>query len=88
MGVPIGWTDPDFPEAAMSVGWRSGTAHRWPAPRVKDEPSPQYDWEPPRVARGVKDRRQRIAALGDGQVPQVVEMIGLWLKAHMEAMDR
>ncbi|MGB9804309.1 DNA cytosine methyltransferase [Desulfofundulus sp.] len=47
--------------------------HRWPAPFG----CPQYDWEPPRLAQGeIPYRRQRLMALGDAVVPQVVEAIG------------
>jgi len=75
MGLPVGWTDPDCDDPTPSP---------WPAGRVKDGPSPQYEWEPPRVAQGVKYRRQRISAIGDGQMPQVVEMIGLRLREWIE----
>ena len=40
-------------------------ATRWPAP-----PGEQHEWEPPRVAAGVVDRRHRLTALGNGVVPQ------------------
>lgn len=49
-------------------------SHRWVAPRNE----PQYDWEPPRLT----DIRQadRIKALGNAVVPQVVAFVGecLW----------
>jgi DNA (cytosine-5)-methyltransferase 1 len=51
--------------------------HRWPAGLGLE----QYDWEPPRVAEGVKDRKDRLRALGNTVVPQVVYPI---LKAIME----
>lgn len=62
---------------------------KWPARRGE----PQYEWEPPRVlesglGRGAgRDtdrmdrfaRRNRLRALGNGNPPQVPEMIGRWL---------
>jgi DNA (cytosine-5)-methyltransferase 1 len=33
---------------------------------------PQYDWEPPRVATGVKNRAARLKALGNAVVPQQI----------------
>ena len=45
---------------------------RWPAGPGEQ----QHDWEPPRLARGVKDRTKRLKALGNAVVPQVVEVIG------------
>ena len=42
------------------------TAHRWPAGRGEA----QHEWEAPRVAQGVPERRQRLKALGNAVVPQ------------------
>jgi DNA (cytosine-5)-methyltransferase 1 len=42
--------------------------HRWPA----GPGEPQYEWEPPRVARGVKHRVQRMKALGNICMPHQV----------------
>lgn len=41
-------------------------AHRWPAGRGEA----QHEWEAPRVAQGVPERRQRLKALGNAVVPQ------------------
>lgn len=41
-------------------------AHRWPAGRGEV----QHPWEPPRVAQGIRERRQRLKALGNAVVPQ------------------
>jgi len=41
-------------------------AHRWPAGRGEA----QHEWEPPRVAQGIPERRQRLKALGNAVVPQ------------------
>jgi DNA (cytosine-5)-methyltransferase 1 len=40
--------------------------HRWPAGRGEA----QHEWEPPRVAQSVPQRRQRLKALGNAVVPQ------------------
>ena len=40
------------------------TAVRWPA-----GPGLQYDWEPPRIATGVKGRVQKLKALGNAVIP-------------------
>ncbi|MCG7406751.1 DNA (cytosine-5-)-methyltransferase [Paenibacillus sp. ACRRX] len=42
--------------------------HRWPATLGQ----PQHDWEPPRVATGVKDRTGRLKALGNAVNPYQV----------------
>ena len=49
---------------------------RWPAPRIEGGYSPQYDWEPPRLAQNAPHRGRRVSALGNAVVPQVVEVIG------------
>jgi len=49
---------------------------RWPAP-----PGEQYEWEPPRIAVGVKDRVSRIKCLGNAVVPAQIYPI---LKAISE----
>ena len=41
-------------------------AHRWPAGRGEA----QHEWEAPRVAQGIPERRQRLKALGNAVVPQ------------------
>ena len=46
-------------------GLPSGLAgHRWPA-----GPGEQHEWEPPRIATGVKDRVAKLKALGNAVVP-------------------
>ena len=46
--------------------WLDG--HRWPAGLGQ----PQFEWEPPRVAVGVKNRAARLKALGNAVVPQQI----------------
>ena len=46
--------------------WLDG--HRWPAGYGQE----QYEWEPPRVAVGVKNRAARLKALGNAVVPQQI----------------
>jgi DNA (cytosine-5)-methyltransferase 1 len=55
--------------------------HRWPA----GPGEPQYDWEPPRIARGVKNRVQRLKALGNICMPQQVYPI---LQAIADIIER
>ncbi len=51
----------------VADGLRCGLdAHRWPAGRGEA----QHEWEAPRVAQGVPERRQRLKALGNAVVPQ------------------
>lgn len=42
--------------------------HRWPAAQGQE----QYEWEPPRVATGVKNRVGRLKSLGNAVVPQQI----------------
>lgn len=55
--------------------WLDG--YRWPAARGQ----PQHDWEPPRVATGVKDRVGRLKALGNAVNPVQVYPILASIKA-------
>lgn len=51
--------------------WLDG--YKWPAPLGCE----QYEWEPPRVTiERIPHRRQRLQALGNAVVPQIVEVIG------------
>ena len=59
-------------EGEIPAKWR----HLWPA-----GPGEQHEWEPPRIATGVKDRVARLKALGNAVVPQQVYPI---LKAIYE----
>ncbi|MFW5438865.1 DNA cytosine methyltransferase [Paenibacillus apiarius] len=55
--------------------WLDG--YRWPAAQGQE----QYDWEPPRVATGVKDRVGRLKALGNAVNPVQVYPILAAIKA-------
>ena len=68
-------------------------AARWPSRPGE----PQHDWEPPRIVAGLgsvpdgvparldaRRRRNRLRALGNAVVPQVVEAIGRALLAAEE----
>jgi hypothetical protein len=56
--------------------WKYGW---WPA-----GPGEQYEWEPPRIATGVKDRVSRLKCLGNAVCPQQIYPI---LKAIAEVED-
>jgi DNA (cytosine-5)-methyltransferase 1 len=53
MGFPIGWTDI---ECDNPIPWPGNPAFMG---------QPQYDYEPPRVATGIKNRAKRLKALGN-----------------------
>lgn len=53
--------------------------HSYPQPALMG--MPQYDWEPPRVATGVKDRTGRLKALGNAVNPLQVYPIMAAIKA-------
>ncbi len=62
---------PEFMLAVLPAG-QAWCSDCWPAlfgmwPGIGEQP----EWEPPRVIHGQKDRRHRLAALGDGHVPLV-----------------
>ncbi|MFM1655558.1 hypothetical protein ACI7RC_26195 [Brevibacillus sp. B_LB10_24] len=61
MGFPIGWTDVERDET--EAHWIDDP--RWPAGPGEE----QYEWEPPRVAAGVKNRVPRLKACGNAVVP-------------------
>lgn len=73
MGFPIGWTDLDCEEPG--VHWIDYP--RWPAGQGQE----QYEWEPPRVAVGVKNRVARLKACGNAVVPAQVFPILSAIKA-------
>lgn len=81
----------DHPRGAAQPGMGGG-AHglpggldrapgRWPAGRGED----QHPWEPPRTLAGVRDRPARLKALGNAVVPQCAYVVGLAIRADLEA---
>lgn len=58
--------------------------HRWPAGLGAQ----QYDWEPRRVATGVKDRVGRLKALGNAVNPRQIYPIMAAIKAIDDALSR
>ncbi|MNX93264.1 hypothetical protein D3C86_1254420 [compost metagenome] len=57
--------------------------HPWPAGQGAE----QYDWEPPRVATGVKDRVGRLKALGNAVNPVQIYPILAAIKAIDDMMQ-
>lgn len=58
--------------------------HRWPAGQGAE----QYDWEPPRVAAGVKNRVGRLKGLGNAVVPWQIYPIMAAIKEIDDALGR
>ncbi|WP_341062539.1 DNA cytosine methyltransferase [Paenibacillus sp. FSL P2-0173] len=56
--------------------------HRWPAALGQD----QYDWEPPRVATGIKNRVGRLKALGNAVNPHQVYLVLAAIKAINDSL--
>lgn len=75
IGLPIGWTDTETPETEAE-------RMRQPSPWPAFMGHPQYEWEPPRVAQGVKNRVARLKALGNAVVPAQAEPIFAAIAAH------
>lgn len=69
-GLPIGWTDLD---ADTPEPWPG-----WPAP---PNAGGQYEYEPPRTARGVKNVTKRLQALGNCNPPQQYQPAILFIKS-------
>lgn len=69
-GLPIGWTDLD---ADTPEPWPG-----WPAP---PNAGGQYEYEPPRTARGVKNVTKRLRALGNCNPPQQYQPAILFIKS-------
>jgi DNA (cytosine-5)-methyltransferase 1 len=60
MGFPVGWTDLQRAEPVPWPGWPAGCGQM------------QYDYEPPRTVRRIKNRGARLKALGNAVVPAQV----------------
>ena len=71
---------PDGPAIRMDRRHGRIVDHKWPAP-----PGPnQYADEVPRMAPGKANTAQRLKALGNGAVPQIVYPIALYLKGMLK----
>lgn len=77
MGFPIGWTNLEVDEPGEH--WIDNP--RWPAAMGQK----QYDWEPPRIATGVKNRVDRLKACGNAVSPAQVFPLLEGIKAVHEA---
>jgi DNA (cytosine-5)-methyltransferase 1 len=58
--------------------------HRWPAALGQD----QYDWEPPRVAIGIKNRVVRLKGLGNAVNPYQVYPVLAAIKAINDSLNK
>ncbi|PCN42291.1 hypothetical protein B9C88_21565 [Brevibacillus laterosporus] len=79
MGFPIGWTNLEVDEPREH--WIVDP--RWPAAMGQE----QYDWEPPRVATGVKNRVERLKACGNAVSPAQVFPLLEGIKAVHDAIS-
>ena len=73
MNLPIGWTDPDCDEPQPWPGVPAGPGEL------------QHEWEPSRLAKGVKHRRERLQAIGNAVYPDQARPI---FRAIMEIEAR
>lgn len=80
MGFPVGWTDPEAETPIITVD--DLMTQPFPAP-----PGAQAAHEVPRTTDRNDYRKDRIKALGNGVVPQVILPIALAMKARLEAED-
>jgi DNA (cytosine-5)-methyltransferase 1 len=76
-GLPIGWTDL---ECETPVPWPG-----WPAP---PNAGGQYEYEPPRTARGVKNGAKRLRALGNCNPPQQYQPAILFIKSISDYVEQ
>jgi hypothetical protein len=76
MGWPLGWTSL---ESIPGEDWPALDG-RWPSTGDLEA-----DDEPPRLAEGVAYRRQRLRALGNGQIPLCVVLAWRELLPESEA---
>ena len=90
MGLPIGYTRLDTPsdtgqhQQRKTSSAEGQTANSKDCQNTLDTPAalgqPQHEWEPPRVAKGIPDRVNRLKALGNGGMWQIPYIIGTFIK--------
>lgn len=80
MGAPVGLTDLDCdtPRELQGV-----VAPRLVGPHGEPLPSPQHEWEPPRVTTRREQRRARLRAVGNGVDVRCAEAIGAAVMASV-----
>lgn len=90
MCVPEGWTDVtrnvELPKVLADPGdyVEYVRSHRQPALMGQ----PQHNWEPPRVASGVKGRVPRLKMLGNGVVPlQILPIVAIIAMIESETVN-
>lgn len=76
--------EPKLGRNATGLSTRMDGYNIWPAGFGAE----QYDWEPPRTCGKIANRRERVEALGNAVVPQVVYPIALAIRERLEAEDR
>lgn len=88
MCVPAGWTDItkdiELPQVLVEPGAYVEYIRSHQQPSLMGQP--QHDWEPPRVANGVKGRVPRLKMLGNGVVPlQILPIVAIIAMIESEA---
>ncbi|MBA9088854.1 hypothetical protein FHR92_005401 [Fontibacillus solani] len=88
MCVPEGWTDigrdVELPQVFNHPSEYISYIHGHPQPALMGQP--QHNWEPPRVASGVKGRVPRLKMLGNGVVPlQILPIVAIIAMIELDA---
>lgn len=90
MCVPEGWTDVqrtvELPSTLDDPGEYVDYIRSYLQPALMGQP--QHDWEPPRVASGVKGRVPRLKMLGNGVVPlQILPIVAIIAMIESETVN-